>query len=73
MVAYLLMPHLRSRGWRILAWVDALLLILVVGFSRIYVGLHFPTDVLAGYAIGLAWGAFTYTGIEINHWRRTRA
>ncbi len=72
LMAYLLMPRLRSRGWRILAWVDAVLLILVVGFSRIFVGLHYPTDILAGYAIGLAWGAFVYTGIEINHWCRSR-
>ena len=53
MIAYLLLPRLRSRGWRVLAFVDAALLALVVGFSRLYIGLHWPTDVLAG----AAWGA----------------
>jgi undecaprenyl-diphosphatase len=65
LIAYLLLPRLKSRGWRILVFADAALLALVVGFSRIYIGLHWPTDVLAGYSVALAWGAFVYTGIEI--------
>jgi undecaprenyl-diphosphatase len=40
------------RGWRLVQALAALM-ILGIGFSRIYVGAHWPTDVLGGYL----WGA----------------
>lgn len=35
-------------------------LILSIGISRIYLGVHYPSDILAGYSEGLAWLGFTY-------------
>jgi undecaprenyl-diphosphatase len=48
----------RSAKWCI--WAGAALLIGMIGFSRIYLGVHYPSDVIAGYCAGAVWvGAVT--------------
>jgi undecaprenyl-diphosphatase len=44
-------------SWRLKAYflLVALTLTFLVGVSRVYMGVHYPTDVLAGWAAGLAW------------------
>ena len=45
-------PRRRTRTYCITV---SLLLSLLVGLSRVYLGVHYPTDVLAGWSVGLAW------------------
>jgi undecaprenyl-diphosphatase len=39
----------------------AILLTLLIGLSRIYLGVHWPTDVLAGWCLGAAWALLCWT------------
>jgi undecaprenyl-diphosphatase len=68
-LAGLLAVRLRSRALRRLLWVAAVLLILAVGFSRIYLGVHYPTDVLAGFLAAAVW---TSTMIVLDRMRVRR-
>ncbi len=68
-LGYILWPYIKSKNLRALMVAFIVLLILMVGFSRLYVGDHYLTDVLAGYAVGLTWGGFTFTFVEIYFWK----
>ena len=69
-LAYLLVPKMPSRFWKWTLSIAILLLILFDGFSRVFQGNHYLTDVLAGYALGMAWAALVYTVIEVIFLRR---
>ena len=54
----------RNWRWRILIVLAALFLIVLVDFSRLYLGLHYLSDVLAANVAGVAWLCFCLTGVE---------
>jgi membrane-associated phospholipid phosphatase len=54
-LAYVLATRLRSPHARVACFAGAALLAFVIGFSRLYLGVHFLSDVLAGFSAGTAW------------------
>ena len=54
-ILLLILPCLKARHWRLLSVFSALSLIGLVGFSRVALGAHFLTDVLAAILFGIIW------------------
>lgn len=63
-LVYLLVPKIKSYLGKVLVITIALLVMFYVGFSRLYLGDHYLTDILAGYAVGFAWLGFSFTAVE---------
>src|SRR5437879_2245768 len=57
-LALFILPALKARHWRLLSIFSAISLIFLVGFSRIALGAHFLTDVLAAIVFGVLWLVF---------------
>lgn len=70
--AALLSARLRSHPLRVVVWVVAIFLAALVGLSRVYLGVHYPSDVLAGYAIGVIWVTAVVFGDRLARHRRRR-
>lgn len=78
MVAYATLGYLvarlePTRRMRRLTLGVAAAVILLIGLSRMYLGVHYPSDVVAGYVVGFAWASFCTLGIEaVRHFRGRR-
>jgi undecaprenyl-diphosphatase len=65
-VAYLL-ARLQKHVWsRALTLFAAVVIIALICLSRLYLGVHYPSDVLAGIIIGLAWSGFCMATLEAS-------
>ena len=65
-VAYLL-ARLQKHVWsRAITLVAAVIMIALICLTRLYLGVHYPSDVLAGIVIGLAWSGFCMATLEAS-------
>jgi membrane-associated phospholipid phosphatase len=54
-LAAIITNRMRRRASRLIVWTLAALLVVMIGISRVYLGVHHPSDVVAGYAVALVW------------------
>ncbi len=58
-----------ARRWvRVGIWSLAAVLVLSIGYSRIYLGVHYPSDVVAGYLAALVW----VIGVDVAYGRKNQ-
>jgi undecaprenyl-diphosphatase len=69
-MAGLLSARTKSLAWRLAIWIFAALLVIAIGLSRIYLGVHYPSDVIAGYLTAAVWVG---TVIVLDHVRKVRS
>lgn len=65
MLSYFVMREAQSWRLRVLTALAALFVVFLIGFSRIYLQVHYLSDVVAGYAGGLFWLTICLTGVEV--------
>jgi undecaprenyl-diphosphatase len=70
--AVLISGRIRRKLLRVVLWLVTIALILLIGFSRVYLGVHYPSDVLAGYAVAVIWITAIATGDRLASYRRRR-
>jgi undecaprenyl-diphosphatase len=70
-LAAVVAPRLPQVWQKLATWAAAGLAALLIGTSRIYLGVHYPSDVAAGYAAAIIWIAGVRAGYDV--WRSRRA
>ena len=65
MIVYFLIQRIQSRRLRLFFILSAAFIVFIVGFTRLYLQVHYLSDVIAGYAGGLFWLSVCITGLEI--------
>jgi len=63
--AYLLSRILRRWQSKVILWSAAVAVVFLIGVSRVYLGVHWPTDVLGGWALAAMWLSVVCTAASI--------
>jgi membrane-associated phospholipid phosphatase len=55
-----------GRGLRVAVWTAALAGSILMGITRVYLGVHWPTDVMAGVILGIAWAVACARSLRVD-------
>jgi len=69
-LAVILTDRTEKLWQQIIVWILSLAMILLIGISRIYLGVHHPSDVVAGYAVAFIWVVTIAIGDKLIHARK---
>ncbi len=74
LLIYIIWHYRGSIAFKILTTVVLVTIILLIGISRVYLGVHYPSDVLAGFAAGFSWLLICLLVLRrIEHFIKSRA
>jgi membrane-associated phospholipid phosphatase len=65
-LAFLINSHTKILALRKLNFLIALALVILISFSRLYLGVHYPSDIISGIFVGLSWVFFVTTLFQVK-------
>lgn len=71
-IGVLLFEVVRGRAVRLYCLAVAMAATVLVGCSRVFLGVHYPSDVLAGWAAGIGWAAICWLAVQYLERRKVR-
>ena len=68
-LTYILLISFKNKKQQLAVLFGALFVILIIGFSRLYLGVHYASDILAGYLVG---SLALIAGVNLSEWFRVK-
>jgi len=61
-IVWIINTQIENSAAKVGLWIFAAILVFLIGMSRVYIGVHYPTDVIAGFLAGAIWTTAVMVG-----------